>query len=51
MDHLNLTPDLRKNISYASYPCGHMVYLQLKSLEKMHGDFGEFVESTLQKGP
>jgi carboxypeptidase C (cathepsin A) len=49
VDHMNLTPELRKNISYAAYETGHMVYLQMKSLEKMHRDFTAFVESSLPK--
>jgi carboxypeptidase C (cathepsin A) len=50
MDHMNLTPPLRKNISYATYDSGHMVYLQMKSLEKMHNDFTSFIQATTPKG-
>jgi carboxypeptidase C (cathepsin A) len=50
MDHMNLTPQLRKNISYATYDSGHMVYLQMKSLEKMHNDFTSFIQATIPNG-
>ena len=49
IDHMNLTPELRKNISYATYDAGHMVYLQMKSLAKMHADFTGFIEATVPK--
>jgi carboxypeptidase C (cathepsin A) len=47
MDHLNLTTQLRENISYAYYDSGHMVYLNAKALEKMHNDFVNFIDKTL----
>lgn len=47
MDHLNLPPEYRKNISYATYDSGHMVYLRESSLVKMHKDFTGFIDQTL----
>ena len=49
MDHLDLTPGLRKNFSYTYYDSGHMVYLDQKAHDKMHNDYVQFVESTLPK--
>ena len=49
MDHLDLTPDLRKNFSYTYYDSGHMVYLDQKAHDKMHNDYVQFVESTLPR--
>lgn len=49
MDHLDLTPNLRKNISYATYSSGHMVYLDSKSHAKMKEDFDTFIEATSPK--
>ena len=49
MDHLDLTPNLRKNISYATYSSGHMVYLDSKAHAKMKEDYDKFVESTSPK--
>jgi carboxypeptidase C (cathepsin A) len=46
MDHLNLSPEYRKNISYATYDSGHMVYLRNESAEKMKKDFVGFVKGT-----
>jgi len=51
MDHLGLSPAYRKNISFATYDCGHMVYLDLASLAKMKRDQVEFMERTLPGGP
>jgi carboxypeptidase C (cathepsin A) len=47
MDHLNITPDMHKNISYAYYASGHMVYLDSKAHDKMHQDYTNFVNSNL----
>ncbi len=49
MDHLDLGPQYRKNISYATYDSGHMVYLRMESLAKMKKDFVGFIEATLPK--
>jgi carboxypeptidase C (cathepsin A) len=40
---------LRKNISYATYSSGHMVYLDSKSHAKMKEDFDTFIEATSPK--
>lgn len=50
MDHLDLSPDYRKNISYAQYYSGHMVYLDSKSHAKMKQDFENFINTTTEKG-
>ena len=50
MDHLDLTPDYHKNISYAQYASGHMVYLDSQSHAKMKQDFVNFIDATTQKG-
>jgi carboxypeptidase C (cathepsin A) len=49
MDHLDLLPDFRKNISYAQYYSGHMVYLDQKSHAKMTKDYESFIDATLPK--
>jgi carboxypeptidase C (cathepsin A) len=47
MEHLNLPPALRKNISFATYDCGHMVYLRPDMLAKMKRDQAAFMEQAL----
>jgi len=47
MDHLNITPEMHKNISYDYYASGHMVYLDQKAHDKMHQDYTNFVNSNL----
>jgi len=50
MDHLDLTPQYHKNISYTQYESGHMVYLDSQSHAKMKQDFVNFIDATTQKG-
>ncbi len=44
MDHLNLSPPYRKNISFATYEAGHMIYLPIDGLKKMKADEAAFVD-------
>jgi carboxypeptidase C (cathepsin A) len=44
MDHLDLPPKYRTQISYATYNSGHMVYLPMDGLKKMKSDEGGFIE-------
>jgi carboxypeptidase C (cathepsin A) len=47
MDHLNLAPKYRENISYATFESGHMVYLSTESLRKMKADEAQFMDRAL----
>jgi carboxypeptidase C (cathepsin A) len=47
MDHLDLPPAYRGNISYATYNAGHMVYVDADSLAKFKRDLASFVDKTL----
>jgi carboxypeptidase C (cathepsin A) len=47
IDHLNLSPQYRKNISFATYGAGHMVYLPADGLKKMKNDEAEFMDKAL----
>ena len=47
MEHLNLTAPYRNSISYATYPSGHMVYLDAQSLKKMKDDVASFIDQCL----
>ena len=44
LDHLPLDPALRKNIRYAEYAAGHMMYVNRPDLAKMQQDLAEFVK-------
>jgi carboxypeptidase C (cathepsin A) len=48
LTHMGLDPKLRGNIHTAEYDSGHMVYIDLKSLEKLKGDVAGFVNSALK---
>ena len=43
MSHLNLEPAIRKNLSFAYYEAGHMMYIEKKSREKLHRDVVTFI--------
>ncbi len=49
MDHLDLTPRYRNNISYATFDSGHMVYLNSDSLAKMKANVASFMDQTLSQ--
>ncbi len=46
MHHLPMDPALQKNISYAFYESGHMVYLHIPSLKKLHDNVAKFIDET-----
>jgi carboxypeptidase C (cathepsin A) len=45
VSHMNLEPPIRKNIGFAYYESGHMVYIDKKAREKLHKDVAEFIAS------
>ncbi len=47
IDHLNLGPQYRKNISFATYRAGHMVYLPADGLKKLKSDEAGFMDKAL----
>lgn len=47
--HMDLPEQYRKNISYATYEAGHMVYLRQSDLQKMKQDYANFVNATTTK--
>lgn len=47
MNHLGLSPDYRKNISFATYDSGHMVYIASDSLAKFKRDLALFVDQSV----
>ena len=49
MDHLDLGPEFRGNVSFATYDAGHMVYLRENGLARMTRDFEAFIDRTLPR--
>ena len=45
-EHLPIPPALRKNIIYAFYPSGHMVYAHVPSLKMLHDNVAAFIDAT-----
>jgi len=48
VSHMMLEPSIRKNVSFAYYASGHMVYIDQKSDDKLHKDVDAFIESAYQ---
>jgi carboxypeptidase C (cathepsin A) len=48
MDHLDLDPKYRQNVSYATYNSGHMVYIDRAEHDKMRKDLVQFMEKCLK---
>jgi len=46
---MNLDPSLRKNISFDYYESGHMMYIDVPSLMKLHNDASAFISTALKK--
>ena len=44
--HMNLEPPIRKNISFAYYESGHMVYIDERAHDKLHKDVDEFINAS-----
>jgi carboxypeptidase C (cathepsin A) len=48
IDHLNLDPTLRGNVTTAEYGAGHMMYIQNQSLAKLKQDVSAFLGDALK---
>ena len=46
---LNLDPSLRKNISFQYYEAGHMMYIDVRQLKKLHDDAASFIAGALRR--
>jgi carboxypeptidase C (cathepsin A) len=49
VDHMGLEPPVRKNISFAYYESGHMVYIDQKANDKLHQDVDSFINSSYKQ--
>jgi carboxypeptidase C (cathepsin A) len=47
LDHLDLSPKYRANISVATYPAGHMMYVEAESRAKVKRDLTGFMEKAM----
>jgi len=45
VNHMGLDPSVRKNISFAYYESGHMVYIDQKADDKLHHDVDNFINA------
>ena len=50
MQHLTIPASLQKNIEYAFYSSGHMVYAQEDALKERHTKVADFVRRTSPGG-
>ena len=50
MQHLPIPPALQKNIEYAQYQSGHMVYAYEPSLKQLHAKVADFIRRTSPGG-
>ena len=50
LEHLPIPESLRKNITYAFYPSGHMVYAHIPSLRQLHDNVAKFISDTDNQG-
>ena len=48
VSHMMLEPSIRKNLSFAYYPTGHMVYIDQKAHDKLHHDVDAFINSSYE---
>lgn len=48
VDHMNIDPETKKNIEWAYYPAGHMMYIEKGSRLKLKRDVQSFFARTLQ---
>jgi carboxypeptidase C (cathepsin A) len=48
LSHMSLAPEQRQNIRYAEFDAGHMMYINLPDLQKMHGELEDFIQTKPQ---
>ena len=49
LDHMELDPTLRGNLTYGFYESGHMVYLRDSALQQFRADLGKWYDSVLAR--
>lgn len=48
IEHMRLTPELQKNITFGFYEGGHMMYIHGPSWKRLHSDLEKFYESAVK---
>jgi carboxypeptidase C (cathepsin A) len=48
--HLSLDPELRANITTGEYEAGHMMYIDVRELDRLKSDVTAFLNATLKMG-
>lgn len=46
---MNLDPSLRSNVNFTYYEAGHMMYIDIRQLKKLHDDAATFIAKSLRK--
>ena len=49
LNHMGLSPEMHKNITWDFYQAGHMLYIDTDSHAKLKHDIGEFISSSMPK--
>ena len=49
LNHISIDPLLLKNFSRSYYEAGHMMYIDEKSLTKLHGDVNKFMHDSMNR--
>ena len=49
LDHVQMTPESRKNVTISEFEAGHMMYLHPASLKKLKKEIGGFIEGAIAR--
>jgi len=49
ISHMSLEPAIRKNVSFAYFEAGHMMYIDKKAREKLHKDITGFINAAYKQ--
>ncbi len=49
LGHISIDPSLLKNFSTSYYEAGHMMYIDEKSLTKLHADVSKFMDESMRR--
>ncbi|HEX4086877.1 MAG TPA: hypothetical protein VHY22_18325 [Chthoniobacteraceae bacterium] len=48
IDHMQLRPEIRQNLTFSEYESGHMIYVDQNAAKVMRDDFGRFLRSAVE---